>query len=140
MEAEASGSDRDEAERDDIEQHAPSGRRAGPNASSAAANGHRREGEDNADGDVAVRLLPCPALLSHRACPVHVSFTTGCCCIDVHNWQGHRPLTASCKAMMQNDRDGKREDWEHEEERQDDDVDMEGEEGEDGDASPAAPR
>ena len=42
--------------------------------------------------------------------------------------------------MMQNNRDGKREDWEHEEERQDDDVDMEGEEANDGDASPAPPR
>ncbi len=39
--------------------------------------------------------------------------------------------------IAQNSRDGKREDWEHEEERQDDDVDMEGEEAEDGDAVPA---
>lgn len=41
---------------------------------------------------------------------------------------------------MQNNRDGKGEDWEHEEERQDDDVDMEGEEAEDGTASPTPPR
>lgn len=67
MEAEASGSDREEAEQDDIEQHAPGGRRAGANASSAAANGHRQEGEDNADADVAVRFLLCPVSLSHPA-------------------------------------------------------------------------
>ena len=60
MEAEASGSDRGQAEQDDIEQHAPGGRRAGPNASAAATNGHKREGEDNADADVAVSLLLCP--------------------------------------------------------------------------------
>ena len=143
MEAEASGSDRDGAEQDDIEQHAPGGRRAGPNASSAAANGHRREGEDNADADVAVRLLPGPVppcSLVRSCLSAPVSFTRGCCCILVPNQQGHRPLMASPTAVMQNDRDGKREDWEHEEERQDDDVDMEGEEAEDGDASPAAPR
>ncbi len=54
MEAEASGSDAEVAEQDDIEQHAPGGRRGGPHASSIAANGHRRDGEDNADQDVAV--------------------------------------------------------------------------------------
>ena len=42
--------------------------------------------------------------------------------------------------MVQNNRDGKREDWEHEEERQDDDVDMEGEDTEAGDASPSPQR
>ena len=57
MEAEASGSERGEAQHDDIEQHAPGGRRAGPSASSAAGNGHRQEGEDNADPDVAVRHM-----------------------------------------------------------------------------------
>ena len=61
MEAEASGSEREEAQHDDIEQHAPDGRRAGPGASSAAANGHRQEGEDNSDPDAAVRhMLCCP--------------------------------------------------------------------------------
>ena len=59
MEAEASGSEREEAPHDDIEQHAPGGRRAGPSAGSAAANGHIQEGEDNADPDVAVRHTPC---------------------------------------------------------------------------------
>ncbi len=66
MEAEASGSDREEAEQDDIEQHAPGGRRAGGSASAAAANGHKREGEDNADADVAVCVLLCSALPSQR--------------------------------------------------------------------------
>ena len=42
--------------------------------------------------------------------------------------------------VVQNNQDGKREDWEHEEERQDDDVDMEGEDAEAGDASPSPPR
>ncbi len=41
---------------------------------------------------------------------------------------------------MQNTRDGKMEDWEHEEERQDDDVDMEGEDAEDGEPSSSPPR
>ena len=62
MEAEASGSEREEVQPDDIEQHAPGGRRAGPGASSAAANGHIQEGEDNADPDVAVRQTPCSFL------------------------------------------------------------------------------
>ncbi len=62
MEAEASGSEREEVQPDDIEQHAPGGRRAGPGASSAAANGHIQEGEDNADLDVAVRQTPCSFL------------------------------------------------------------------------------
>ena len=44
------------------------------------------------------------------------------------------------KTAVQNNRDGKREDWEHEEERQDDDVDMEGEDAEDGEPSPSPPR
>ena len=68
MEAEASGSDREDAQHDDIEQHAPGGRRAGPGASSAAANGHIQEGEDNADPDVAVRHSLCssPAATSLR--------------------------------------------------------------------------
>ena len=57
MEAEASGSVSEEAQHDDIEQHAPGGRGAGPSASSAAANGHRQDGEDNANPDVAVRHL-----------------------------------------------------------------------------------
>ena len=61
MEAEASGSEREEAQHDDIEQHAPGGRRAGPGASSAAANGNIQEGEDNADPDVAVRHTSCPS-------------------------------------------------------------------------------
>ena len=75
MEAEASGSDREEAEQDDIEQHAPGGRRAGSNASSAAANGHRREGEVNADADVAVRFLLCLVSWSHQARAMQVSAT-----------------------------------------------------------------
>lgn len=40
---------------------------------------------------------------------------------------------------MQVVKDGKGEDWEHEEERADDDVDM-GEDGEDDDASPTPPK
>ena len=56
MEAEASDSDREEAQQDDIEQHAPGGRRAGAKAGSAPANGHIHEVEDNADPDVAVRF------------------------------------------------------------------------------------
>jgi hypothetical protein len=64
MEAEASGSDVEAAEQDDIEQHAPGGRRAGPHASSAAANGHRRDGENNADADGAVCLWPLLSMQS----------------------------------------------------------------------------
>ena len=77
MEAEASGSDKEEAAQDDIEQHAPGGRRAGAAASAAAANGHKREGEDNADADVAVCLLLCSALPAHRACHCSSLFTAG---------------------------------------------------------------
>ena len=64
MEAEASGSNTEAAEQDDIEQHAPGGRRAGPHASSAAANGHRRDGEDDADPDGAVCLWPLLSMQS----------------------------------------------------------------------------
>jgi hypothetical protein len=41
--------------------------------------------------------------------------------------------------LVQENKQGKGEDWEHEDERADDDVDM-GEEGEDADASPGPPK
>lgn len=150
MEAEASGSDAEAAEQDDIEQHAPGGRRAGPHASSAAANGHRRDGEDNADPDVAVCLWPysaCNQPLLHSGCG---GSYPPCICLSClphvgqlvrqvlpGDWQAHG---IDGKTAVQNNRDGRREDWEHEEERQDDDVDMEGEDAEDGEPSPSPPR
>ena len=72
MEAEPSGSDREEAEQDDIEQHAPGGRRTGANASSAAANGHRREAEDNADPDVTVSTPLCSGCTPLLFCSCYV--------------------------------------------------------------------
>jgi len=83
MEAEPSGSDREEAEQDDIEQHAPGGRRTGANASSAAANGYKREAEDNADPDV-ILSTPLPyALYALHTCPDHVM-----CCSAVVCFRG----------------------------------------------------
>ncbi len=51
----------------------------------------------------------------------------------------HIHALLNCLLDMQVDKDGKGEDWEHEEERADDDVDM-GEEGEDAEASPTPPK
>lgn len=162
----ASGSEREEEEDDD---DLLSRRRGGPAGGPGQAGQPKSEGDEGMDVAVShyanfLRLdsdlvpmgkpEPSAGLPSHPRL-AHMPLGYGALVVNARpkgllpatsvleqSWET-RCIFSSRKVRavldMQVDKDGKGEDWEHEEERADDDVDM-GEDGDDAEASPTPPK